>query len=409
MKIVPFPSGGKDAAPDAAVIAELEAALAGAAGPGAASWRELRDDVRVLASPIDPSFERALYERLAASSAAQDSSSGRRRSAAPRLLKSWWSGHALGSRLIATGGAGAMAALLIAVLILAGPLRGGHPSTSVKVPRGLVGESESATTGVERHAAPSIQGTSAGPSAATAVPAPAPSAPASGSSTGQGRVEQLGASLTLGASAGEVQKVADWISRVVIAEGGYVANSQVQVEKAGSSNATLNLSVPSARLARTLAALGRLGAVRAETQSQQDITDSYGAAKRALADAVAERAALLRALGAATTQAEIESLHQRLAISGRAIARTRTAFGSISRQAANANVEVTVLGDGHTNSGGLTLHSGLHDAGRVLEVALIVLLITLAALVPILLVGFAVALAARAIRRGARERALSGS
>ena len=166
-----------------------------------------------------------------------------------------------------------------------------------------------------------------------------------------------------------------------------MANSQVQVEKQGSSNATLNLSVPSARLARTLAALGRLGAVRAETQSQQDITDSYGAAKRALADAVAERAALLRALGAAATQAEIESLHRRLALSGRAIARARTAFGSISRQAANANVEVTVLGDGHPSSGGLTLHSGLHDAGRVLEVALIVLLIGLAALVPLLLVG----------------------
>ena len=66
MKIVPFPSGGKDAAPDAAVIAELEAALAGADGPGAAGWRELRDDVRLLAPPIDPDFERALHERLVA-------------------------------------------------------------------------------------------------------------------------------------------------------------------------------------------------------------------------------------------------------------------------------------------------------------------------------------------------------
>jgi hypothetical protein len=222
-------------------------------------------------------------------------------------------------------------------------------------------------------------------------------------------VQQLGASLTLGTPAGEVQKVADGVSRVVIAEGGYVANSQVQVEKQGSSNATLNLSVPSARLTRTLASLGRLGAVRAETQSQQDITDSYGAAKRALADAVAERAALLRALAAATTQGEIESLHRRLALSGAAIARARSAFGAISRQAGNANVEVTVLGDPNTSGTSLTLHSGLHDAGRVLEVALVVLLIALAALVPLLLVGLAIAMAARAMRRGARERALRGS
>ncbi len=34
-------------------------------GPPADSWRELRDDVRALAPPMDPDFERQLSERIA--------------------------------------------------------------------------------------------------------------------------------------------------------------------------------------------------------------------------------------------------------------------------------------------------------------------------------------------------------
>ena len=215
--------------------------------------------------------------------------------------------------------------------------------------------------------------------------------------------------MTLAGSPSEVQQLADGVGRIATTEGGYVTNSQVQVETKGTSSATLQLSVPSGHLARTLAALGRLGPVRAETQSLQDITGAYDSARRALGDAVAERAALLRALAAASTQGQIESLHRRLALAGSAIQRTSAAFAAISATAGNSAVEVTVLGEAQAADHSLTLERGLDDAGRVLTVALAIGLIGLAALIPLLAVGLALMFAARGLRRGARERALRGS
>ena len=69
-------------------------------------------------------------------------------------------------------------------------------------------------------------------------------------------------------------------------------------------------------------------------------------------------------------------------------------------------MEVTVLGDAHTTSEGLTLRRGLHDAGQVLVVALAVLLIAAAILVPLALLLIALAFTLRAWRRYRRERAL---
>ncbi len=67
---------------------------------------------------------------------------------------------------------------------------------------------------------------------------------------------------------------------------------------------------------------------------------------------------------------------------------------------------MTVLGDKSASSEGLTLHRGLHDAGRVLTVTLIVLLIAAAVLVPLALLIAALASARRAWRSYRRERIL---
>ena len=52
--------------------------------------------------------------------------------------------------------------------------------------------------------------------------------------------------------------------------------------------------------------------VRAQSQSLQDITDTYNAARQRLTDAIAERQALIRALAGATTEGQIASLRERL-------------------------------------------------------------------------------------------------
>jgi hypothetical protein len=221
-----------------------------------------------------------------------------------------------------------------------------------------------------------------------------------------GPLQQLGASLTLTAAPAEVQRIADGVSRLAVREGGFVQNSQINLQQAGSSEATLELKIPSGHLARALAALGRLAPVSAQEQSLQDITGSYESARHTLSDAQAERAALLRALARAGTQGTIESLHRRLALAADTIERARTQVQSISRQAASSNVEVTVLASAGAGAEGLTLKHGLHDAGRVLTVVVVVAVIGLAGLAPLVLVLACAAGAFAAWRRIARERAL---
>ena len=171
----------------------------------------------------------------------------------------------------------------------------------------------------------------------------------------------------------------------------------------------MTLKLPSARLAATLASLGQLAPVRAESQSLQDITGAYDTARRRLADATAERQALLRALSRAVTEGQVDSLRERLSQAGGAIAEARSSVQAVSRRASTAEVEVTVVGDGHGASEGLTLHRGLHDAGEVLTVALDVLLVLVAILLPLALVLAGLGTGLRAWRRYHRERALDAA
>lgn len=362
MRIVPFP-GHDGASTEETWLAELDAALSGAdEGPLADSWRELREDVRALAPPMTADFERQLAQRIA------ERRSHRRTLKVHGTLTRWL--HRRGRPL----GAAIAAAISVAVVavVIAGPSQSGPP----------------------REAAPAPAFRSA-PSASSAGPASAPA-----------RVQQLGASVTLTATPSEVQTTADRVARLAVSDGGFVQSSRVQVQQAGTSEANLMLRLPSERLSAAIASLERLAPVRAESQSLQDITDAYDAARRRLADATAERQALLRALSQASTQGQIDSLRERLSQARTAIAQARSALAGVSRRASTAEVEVTVLGDTHAGSEGLTLHRGLEDAGRVLTVTLIVLLLAAAGLVPSALALAALVTGRRAWLRYRRERAL---
>jgi hypothetical protein len=397
MRVIPFP-GGSGTGPEESWLAELEAALSGTGeGPHADAWRELRGDVRALAPSVSPEFERELGQRIAERSA---------RSAAGRTHHSKQP-HRLLGRLRPTAPAFAavsVALAVIAAVLIAAPWRpAGHTA-------GSSGKSSSPAARADQlgPAFGPTKSAAAGASAAEATNAPqAANAPlvVSGAAAAPGRVQQLGASISLSATPSEVQTVADRVSRLVVSEGGFVQSSHVnEGEKTGE--ATLTLSLPSAKLSAALASLGQLAPVHAESQSLQDITNTYDAARQRLNDATAERAALLRALAKASTEGQIESLRERLSQNRNAIARARTALGTVSKQASNAEVEVTVIGDKSASSEGLTLHRGLHDAGRVLVVTLIVLLIAAAVLVPLALLIAAFVAARRAWRQYRRERVL---
>lgn len=393
MKIVPFPSEQPQPG-EQAWLAELEASLAGELrSPQAEQWRQLREDVRSLAPPMSPAFQARLAQELerrgalagsALAGGAPDAPAPAR-PASPRRL-------ALG-RSQAIGAA--VAAALVVALVIAVPQGSRRPSSQASPRSPVTASSPAARAGHVGHVDQLGVATPA-PSSESAAPASAP-----------GRVQQLGASITLGTTATNVQTVSDQVSQLATREGGYVQSSNVHVQQQGPSEATLALKLPSARLGAALAAIGRLAPVRAENQSLEDITNAYDAAHRQLSDALAERRALLRALAAASSEGQIDSLRERLASNRAAIASAQASVNAVSQRASNAEVEVSVLGNEHAGSEGLTLHQGLHDAGRVLVAALVVMLVAAAVLVPLALVIALLAAGRSAWRRHRRERVLS--
>jgi hypothetical protein len=429
MKIIPFPGRGQGKPNDAwhiqfdavldgaeldgAVLDDVEldgavlddAVLDGEGGrSAAAAWRELRTDVRALATPMTPQFERQLRARLTKPAA-------RRR---PRTLgrSSPFARLGAGAAVLAT-----TMGVLAAVVMIAAPWRTDVPRERVHASPGrqaLTGTAVSTANSPANspsRAAGAISGASGGANSTSAASAPAAvtSAPARAATvtSAPARVQQLAASISLATTPEDVQETANRVSRLAVSDGGFVQSSHVQVQRAGISEANLMLRLPSARLSATLASLGGLASVRAQSQSLQDITDSYDAARRRVADLATERQALLRALGRATTQGQIDSLREQLSQNRSATSQARSALQAISKNASTAEVEVSVVGDARAGSEGLTLHRGLHDAGRVLVVTLVVLLIAAAILVPLTLLAVALVIARRAWHRYRREQALS--
>jgi hypothetical protein len=438
MRIVPFPAD-EPLSGQEAWAAELEAALRGESQhPDAHVWRELRDDVRALAPAMTPAFEARLAQELerrgALEGSAEDAeirtrsedsagsprpiSAGDTPASRPgafaRRWRRWWS-LAL-HRRSAVGAAATVAVALVAALLIAGshgsaPVIGSPAPTqrTSNAPLSPSARGQKAAASSSPSSTSASSATSGGSSESAAAQAsPSPSAPtATGASSAPGRVQQLAASITLDASPQNLQATSDQVAQLTVRDGGYVQSSNVQVQQQGSSEATLALRLPSARLAAALAAIARLAPVHAENQSLQDITGAYDAAHRQLSDAEAEQRALLHALAAASTEAQIESLHARLAASRAAIARAQSSVNSISARASTSEVEVSILGDTHAGSEGLTLHRGLHDAGQILLVVVISILILAAVLVPLAVLLAGVGGVLGAWRRYQRERALN--
>jgi hypothetical protein len=393
MRIVPFPTRN-ETDPEQDWLAELDAALSGqSTGAVAESWRELRADVRATAPPMTAEFRRELGERIAQRSTplSYRERARRRLGRLPRRL-------AHPGRAGPAGAAAIVLAGVLALMFVAGPWRSGRSEFSM---HSALLESPASAPGAASGGAVSAHKGDAEALVAVQLAAP-PAGPAQPSV----RVQQLAASISLAASAKDIQATADRVSQLAVSDGGYVQSSHVQVQRGGTNEASLTLQLPSAKLSSGLASLGALAPVRSESQSLQDITDEYSAARRRVADADAERQALLRALSAATTEGQIDSLRERLSANRSTIAQARSTVQALSRRAGTAEVAVTILADARSGSEGLTFHRGLHDAGRVLTVAAVVLLIALAVLVPLALL-LAAMLGGRSVwRRRRRERAL---
>ena len=344
-----------------------------------------------------------------------------------------WSGLWQGAGAIAAG-----VALIAAIAVVAG---GGNGPSS--------GASSSASEGVTSAASSSAGSTGPGSSAATtAAPAPrrtaaapsgngslnsAHSSPASGSAesaTGSaaagsaasippsvqppttGRKVVQGAQLNLTTAPNRIDDVAQEIYNVVGQANGIVENSSVTQGGPGGS-ANFRLSLPSSGLGQTMSQLSSLNyaQVVSRTDSSQDITDQYGAATRALADARALRTSLLKQLANATTTEQIDSLNAQIHDAEASISSDQATLNRLNHQVNYSEVYVTVQAKpvpvpvSH-GGGGFTLRRAVHDAGRILTVGAGVALIAIAVLAPI---GLLVALlwwVGSTLKRRRREQVL---
>jgi hypothetical protein len=296
--------------------------------------------------------------------------------------------------------AGALAAAVIAIVVITGSNDGGGGSANTA----LLDRAPSVKSAVPSAGAgsSSAQGRSeSAPSAATATPNVAPSTTR--------RVERS-TNLVLAVRRGRMQDAAQQVFGIVTAAGGVVQSSNVASGE--GAGATFDLRIPASRVTRTVGQLARLGHVRSETNSTLDVTKSYTTLTARLADAIAERAGLLRQLAKAVTANQTASIKARLRLvetrinalqrSQRAL-RNRTDYARVSLDLVPQHGAIVTPGHHHHR---LTPGRALHDAGHVLGVAASIALLALAVALPVAVLVLLGWLASRPVMRRRREHAL---
>jgi uncharacterized protein DUF4349 len=415
----PDRTGGRPTPADLAELELLERVLSGVrAGDPAgehAGLAQLVAAVRDDHPPLRPAFVDELGVRVSAGfgrrpgwrRAGRRSPSGprpgrRRRIRVPARVAGW------GARRQWGLGLGAAAAVAVVGVVLVGRVGSSPAPTSPVLPTA----SAPAAAGKAAAMPPARATNQSAGNAFQMPPAPVTSQPA-----GSPRAVQSDASISLLAPRGQVQNVADGVIAATDRLGGVVESSQVSVADVGGSQATLALEVPSAALDRALAAISALAHVSSRSQDTQDITDPTQAARERLSESRAERVALLRQLGRATTPNQVSSIHAQLGLVDGRITQDEASLQALVGRASTASVDVTIGETAHpsTGAGGAGGNGSawrparaLHDAFRVLEACFAVLIIALAGLIPAAAVAALGWSVLRAVRRRRRQSALAG-
>jgi hypothetical protein len=323
---------------------------------------------------------------------------------------------AMGEHLIAFSAAGAMASVLI-VVIVAGvkfsggagdsDSAGGASSTSAKVaPESETSAGESAGDNSADSSAPQARkskpSTGATPLTATATPL-----------ADQARAVLRNASITLSTRPDQVESVTDRAIRLVDSLGGFVASSEIS-RSGSSATSTITLNIPSGKLDVGLAQLSKLAHVSSRSQQAQDVTDQREALESAVRDARADRDGLRARLAKATTDKERSRLRGLLDRATRRVTQRQRRVNELGAAVSYATVELSV--EGNRRSGAVadpgdrwTPGDAAGDAVRVLEVIAGVLVIALAILLPVAIVIALAAYASRLLTRRRRERALEAT
>ena len=321
----------------------------------------------------------------------------------------------------AGGALAAAVALIVVIVVVAGGHSGSSMSSGSYSSLAAPATGASGAAGANTRSAASPSGASGASKAAPAEIPPTASTSASSVAPAlapptTGRKVVQSAQLSLSAAPNRVDDVAQQVYDTVGALNGIVESSTVTQTGGPGGYAQFQLSVPSASLGLAMTRLSSLNyaQVVSRTDSSQDITDTYNAAQRALADARALRTSLLKQLANATTTEQINSLNAQIHDAEASISSDQATLNRLNHQVSFSQLALEVNARSvpapvSHGSGGFGIGHALHVAGRVLTVAAAVSLIALAALVPIALLAALVWWVGSALRRRRREQALDAA
>lgn len=235
-----------------------------------------------------------------------------------------------------------------------------------------------------------------------AAPSTAEPAPLDATGSRIRRVERT-AQLTLAAPRDEIQTLADGVGRVTEAHGGYVVRSNVATGDEAARGGSFELRIPTKRLESALTELGRLGEVRARSESSQDMTAPYRGIEKRLGDALVERRAMQEDLRDADGP-EAEALREQLRALSSEIEALSAQRERLERKTVFSTVNVTLEEAGETESGGIG--GAFDDVLGTLEGALVLAIRVLGVALPLGLLALLAWLAGGSLRRRRREAAL---
>ena len=235
--------------------------------------------------------------------------------------------------------------------------------------------------------------------------------PGTPASAAPARQVERTSTLDVGVAPDSIQSASQRVFTLVGAFGGYVRQSSVSSGGPGQGGATFDIRVPSSKLATAIAAIAHLGHVRSENDTTNDVTDQLGLVQRSLGGLRGERASLLRQLAAASDAQRAARLKAQLHELEARIARVQGDLQALTARISYTSLALSLTPESSagTASGDLTPGKAAHEAVRILDAALAVLVIGAAVVLPLALAIVAAWIAIALMRRRLREQALDAS
>jgi hypothetical protein len=324
-------------------------------------------------------------------------------------------------QLLATAGAGALAAIVVLTAVVA--ISGGRPSSnsnggeSSSSGSSLLGytnyfDGSAASSPGEAHFG-GAQSSSPSSAAGSAIPrsVTAGAKQTSGPFASQANHRQIerSAQIVLGADPSQLRDDAAEVFGVVHDSDGIVLSSSIRDGGNGAASAHFELLIPSAKLDDALAGFSQIDEVRSRSDATTDVTAPAIGLSERLRDANAKIEGLLTQLAEASTDTERAAVEAQLRSERQRAATLRARLTTLQRHVHFSRVSLRIesgSGTAGSSDGSWGIGDALHDAGHILAVAAGVTLIGLAVVGPIALLCLLAWAAHRAWVRRARERAL---